>query len=304
MQRFNRLSAARRPPRRKPRLAAPGSDAPADAGSVIRRLVLIALVAATVPAIPASAAASDPSVFSNGEVSLRLVRASEPVDGAVRAALIVDLAPGWKTYWLDPGASGGPPQIDLSKTAGFQTIRARFPAPHRFGEAETRANGYKGDVAFAFELDVEPGETIGTIEASVFMGVCQEICIPVQASLAASATGAEADAAVAKAFAALPREAGDDAVTISGDATALRITVKDPDVAPGSGAPDLFVTSRDGWYFDEPTQVSTQGGISVFAVPVAEAPSGVSGPPEMVDLVYTRDGAALEAAAVPVAPQG
>ena len=39
-------------------------------------------------------------------------------------------------------------------------------------------------------------------------------------------------------------------------------------------------------------------------VPVAEAPSGVSGPPEMVDLVYTRDGAALEAAAVPVAPQG
>ncbi|ORE97431.1 protein-disulfide reductase DsbD domain-containing protein [Aurantimonas sp. 22II-16-19i] len=303
MQRLNRLSAACRRPCRKPRLTVPGSGEPADAGRLIKRLLLLAFVAATVPTPPASAAGSDPSVFSNGEVSLRLVRASEPVDGAVRAALIVDLAPGWKTYWLDPGASGVPPQIDLSKTEGFQTIRARFPAPHRFGEAETRANGYKGDVAFALELDVEPGETIGTIEASVFMGVCQDICIPVQATLATSATGPEADTAVAQAFAALPQEAGDETFTVSADAASLRVTVADPGPASGSGAPDLFVTSRDGWYFDEPTQVSTQGGISVFAVPVAEAPSGASGPPEMVDLVYTRDGAALEATAVPVAPQ-
>lgn len=254
------------------------------------------------------AAGSDTSVFRNGEVTLRLVRATKPVDGAVRAALLVDLAPGWKTYWTDPGASGVPPVLDLSKTGGFQTIFQHFPVPLRFGEGVTRANGYGGDVAFAFELAVEPGETIDAVAASVFLGVCKEICIPVQAELTADATAAD-DTAVASAFAALPAEAIDgtfEASMADGSET-LRVAVAAPEGVVRQGGPDgidLFVTSGDGWYFDEPSRVTRNGGRIVFDVPVAERPSGVGGPPEAVDLLFTHDGRGLAATYVPVAPTG
>ncbi|WAP71010.1 protein-disulfide reductase DsbD domain-containing protein [Jiella pelagia] len=252
---------------------------------------------------PVLAADNDASVFRNNEVTLRLVRAKEPVDGAVRAALLVDLAPGWKTYWIDPGASGVPPLIDLSRTAGFQTIDQHFPPPHRFGEDMTRANGYEGDVAFAFELAVEPGETIETVAASLFLGVCKDICIPVQADLAAG-TQATDDEAVASAFAALPTEAADGAFEVSGaaDGKSLRVAVIDD--ADGAGAPDLFVTSAGGWYFDEPSRVSREGGHIVYDVPIAERPSGVDGRPEAVDLLFTREGKGLSATSVRVSPAG
>lgn len=248
----------------------------------------------------AFAEGGDAGVFRNEEVTLQLVRAGEPVDGAVRAALLIDLAPGWHTYWTDPGASGVPPQIDLSKTAGFQTIHQHMPAPTRFGEGPTRANGYEGKAAFAFELDVEPGETIDAVQASVFLGVCKEICIPVSAELTAEPSGAAGNAAVAAAFAALPEEAGDGRFTVTSgaDGKSLEVSVKD---AGGVGKmPDLFVTAGDGWFFDEPGKPMRQGGSIVFMVPIAESPAEAAGAPETVDLLFTDGGKGVEATGVPV----
>lgn len=31
-------------------------------------------------------------------------------DGTIKAVLDVDLLPGWKTYWRDPGEAGVPPR--------------------------------------------------------------------------------------------------------------------------------------------------------------------------------------------------
>ena len=154
-----------------------------------------------------------------------------------------------------------------------------------------------------FELDVEPGETIGPVKASVFLGVCQEICIPVQAELA---TGPDAmdDAAVAAAFAALPGEAHDSTFEVSGadGGQSLRVAVMDDD--DGAEEPDLFVTFADGWYFDEPSRVTREGGRIVFDVPIAERPSGAGALPEVVDLLFTRGGKGISASYVTVSPTG
>lgn len=284
----------------------PASAGPFEPAAMARR-ALVGLVALLCCGLgPARAADEDASVFRNEEVTLRLVRAKEPVDGAVRTALLIELAPGWKTYWRDPGASGVPPLIDLSKTEGFQTVYPYFPAPHRFGEDVTRANGYEGDVALAFELAVEPGETIDTVAASVFLGVCKDICIPVQAELVAAGPSATNDAAVARAFAALPAEAEDGtfAVASGGDGKSLHVAVTAPEGTGEDEAPDLYVTSGDGWYFDEPAEITRTDGHIVFDVPIAERPAGVDGPPEAVDLLFTRGGKGLTAADVPVAPTG
>ncbi|MBP0614500.1 protein-disulfide reductase DsbD domain-containing protein [Jiella mangrovi] len=267
-------------------------------GAVLKTAAAILLLAAS----PSMAAGSRTSVFQNDEVTLRLVRAAGPDAGTVRVALLVDLAPGWKTYWIDPGASGIPPQIDLSKTEGVASVHDHFPPPHRFGEDDTRANGYKGDVAFAFELDTRPGETIGAVKAAIFLGVCNDICIPVQAEL--QTAGADDEAAVTSAFAALPQAAPAGAFSVSAgpDGKTLRVTVKSGDEPKDDAAPDLFVISKDGWYFDEPTQVTRKGDTQVFDVPIAEAPAGAQTSPATIDLLYTAGSAAVEAENVPVEP--
>ena len=250
----------------------------------------------------ARAADADASVFKNDEMTVRLVRTSAPVGGMLRAALVIDLAPGWKTYWIDPGASGVPPQIDLSKTQGLATARLLFPAPHRFGEAETRANGYKGKAAIALELVPSPDQTIDAVRASVFMGVCKEICIPVSADLTAAKASEDDNAVVEAAFAALPEPAAPASFTVSAgeDGKTLTVTVKDDAEATGPGNPDLFVTSGQGWFFDAPTKATRNGATTVFEVPIAESPVGATGAPPAVDLVSTVGNRAIAAGGVRV----
>ena len=43
-------------------------------------------------------------------------------NGIHMAALQLDLAPGWKTYWRQPGDSGLAPRFDFSQSEGVQTV--------------------------------------------------------------------------------------------------------------------------------------------------------------------------------------
>ncbi len=80
----------------------------------------------------AMAASSQWSKTQGGAV--RLVTTGKPdADGMLRGALQVDLKPGWKTYWRDPGDTGVPPQISLS---GASLAGVSFPAPRRFKETD------------------------------------------------------------------------------------------------------------------------------------------------------------------------
>ncbi|MCQ0987771.1 protein-disulfide reductase DsbD domain-containing protein [Jiella marina] len=244
------------------------------------------------------------TVYSSDEVTLRLLREPAKADGSVRGALLVDLAPGWKTYWIDPGASGIPPTIDLSPTSGLEQARIRYPAPHRFGEDLTRANGYKEPVAFAFTLEPKDGETLGTVEASIFLGVCEEICIPVSASLEAGLTTGESAKAVEIAFAALPETRVPNAETFSvaahPDGDALTVSIAAPSGEAAGIATDVFVTAPGGWYFDEPGEPRTEAGRQIFDVPIVSRPRKTKGAPAAVDVVVTAGASAVEMTEVPV----
>ena len=74
-------------------------------------------VLALVILLPAPAGASSSDVFRTDGGSLRLVTTGlAGPDGIVRGALEIALEPGWKTYWREPGSSGVPPQIDVSRS--------------------------------------------------------------------------------------------------------------------------------------------------------------------------------------------
>ncbi|UIJ71144.1 protein-disulfide reductase DsbD domain-containing protein [Aurantimonas sp. HBX-1] len=260
---------------------------PADTIRFAAAALCLLVAAGQAEAGPIGAAAPEP-------MTVRLTTAPAGPDGSVRGALLLDLAPGWKTYWVDPGASGIPPTIDFAATAGLGRAELHFPAPQRFGEGLARANGYRQSLAVAFELAPEAGAELGPVEASILLGACREICVPVQATL----TAAEADSgAVQAAFAALPdrgRTPGEFAPPrLAGDVLTVAVTRPAREGSPD--AADLFVAGPEGWYFDEPEAPTRRGDQLIFQVPVLERPRAETGPPEHIDVVFTDGAGALEA---------
>ncbi|WP_206455422.1 protein-disulfide reductase DsbD domain-containing protein [Aurantimonas marina] len=241
-------------------------------------------------------AASDGATLATDQVTIRLTRETAMPDGTVRGALVVDLAPGWKTYWIDPGASGIPPTIDFSRTRGLGGATLRFPAPHRLGEDFSRANGYKQPISIAFELAPKPQAAIGPVEAQILLGVCAEICIPVQANLTGGSDAAVDAPVVAAAFSALPDRSGDigriRSAVADGTGDWLTITAE---YAGAAEAPDLFVRGPEGWYFGEPAAPTSQADDLVFRVEVVDRPPGAEGAPETIDVVFTDGPRAFEA---------
>ncbi|MEP0508303.1 MAG: protein-disulfide reductase DsbD domain-containing protein [Aurantimonas coralicida] len=264
----------------------------------------IARIAAGIAAMAmgtATAEAGSTSTYASEQVTLRLVAGEAAPDGTVRGALLVDLAPGWHTYWLDPGASGIPPHIDFTATDNLAAADLKFPAPLRFGEGIARANGYENAVVIGYALTPRPGTTLDTVTASLAIGVCQDICIPVQAELAADTGDAAATETVAATFAALPARDGplgrisSAVLPAGGDVLTVAVeTVLDAQDA------DLFVRGPDGWYFDEPATPVRNGDSLEFRVPVVGRPRGATDGPATLDMVVTGARGDFAADAVPV----
>jgi DsbC/DsbD-like thiol-disulfide interchange protein len=222
----------------------------------------------------AVATSSDWQKVQGGRV--RLVTAGGPgADGVLHGALEIDLQPGWKTYWRDPGDAGVPPQVDVSKSANIASAAMRFPAPERFDEGFSKWAGYKHPVAFPIALTLKsPGEP-ATIEADVFLGICETICIPVQAKFtldpASDPNNPDDQAVVAAALDALPApEQPDFGVTVlPGDGKQLLVEATVPD---DSASAEFFVAGDRGYMFGTPERADKDGKV-IFAVPILDRPA-------------------------------
>jgi DsbC/DsbD-like thiol-disulfide interchange protein len=244
---------------------------PGLAGRVAAAMCLVVLSDAT----PARAGASQWVEAEGGRVRL-VTKGAPEADGRLRGALQIDLQPGWKTYWRDPGDAGVPPTLDVVGTnASVEAID--FPAPVRHHDGDYSWAGYERPVALPVTFHVDAAETSGTIEASAFLGICETICVPVKADLVVAINGdATHDGDVDAAFAALPAPAdahfGVTPLETAGDTTVLKVT------APaGATVTDLFLAGSDGYVFATPER-SERDGSTVFTVQVARPDTKPSGP--------------------------
>jgi DsbC/DsbD-like thiol-disulfide interchange protein len=92
----------------------------------------------------------------------------------------VKLEPGWKTYWRVPGAGGIAPDIKLSGK-NLQTFELLYPVPKATViELVGTVIGYADEVVFPIRVVPVDQRLPVDLRLESFIGVCKEICIPVQ----------------------------------------------------------------------------------------------------------------------------
>ena len=234
---------------------------------------------------PALASSSDWYEAEGGRVRLVTSGAADE-NGVIEGALEIDLKPGWKTYWRDPGDAGVPPTLDPSASSNIASAELSFPAPQRFDDGFAIWAGYKEPVAFPVAFTLADPKQPATIEAKVFLGICETICVPVQATFtvepADDPDNADDAATVKAALDALPGpEQPDFGVTVvKGGKDEVLVEAA---FAGEPEAVDFFLAGDNGYQFGPPER-RIDGERLLFAVPILERPEQ---PPAQGALHYT-----------------
>lgn len=246
----------------------------------MKPILAIAIIVAGLSAVPVSSAkAGTGDWFETEGAKLRLVSLRNPSSGRIQAALEIRLEPGWKTYWRSPGASGLPPQVDFSTSTNTRSAKMRYPVPLIFAEGQAQTAGYKGHTVFP--IDILPGDPAAdvTINARGLVGICEEICVPVQfqLSLLDSATGAtsfEAAQAINIGQSRLPEKSSNSFTVedIAFDAGASKLVVS-ARVPAGVKSAQLFLEGPARWYLEPATPVDMADNTARFEVSL---PAGAS----------------------------
>lgn len=107
-------------------------------------------------------------------------------DGSRVAALVVDLKPGWKTYWRHPGAAGIPPSFDWSASSNLARAEVLWPRPELFESFGYPTLGYGGQVVFPVQL--RPADISAPLDVSlnIALGICRDICVLEEATVGAT----------------------------------------------------------------------------------------------------------------------
>jgi thiol:disulfide interchange protein len=152
--------------------------------------------------------AATPAFAQSGpKVHARLVAEDKAVapGGAITVALEEKIAPGWHTYWKNPGDAGAPTEIQWTLPAGWKAGAIQWPRPKRLPVGPLMDYGYEGTPWLLTTLTA-PADASGTvtIKAAVSWLVCEKICIPEDATLTLTLPVGkqESDPAVTKDFAA------------------------------------------------------------------------------------------------------
>lgn len=290
--------------------------------STLTRRVRQAALALTLLA-PGLAIAAETAAVSTPRVAATLLSSRDAVAPGERfqVALVQKIAPGWHTYWANPGDSGEPTRIAWTLSQGATAGGIQWPAPKAIPVEPLVNFGFEGTVVLPVEITVPQDAKVGerlTLQAAATWLVCEKICIPEEAAFtlelpvsAAAIVDEAAQARIDATRAALPSPAAFKG-RLAADGEGLALTL------PGlSGAPtDLRFFPFSDTLIDHAAQqavASASDGMllrltrsSAFKVADAEL-AGVltyteGGMPRALALTAAVDPALVGAAATAVAP--
>jgi thiol:disulfide interchange protein/DsbC/DsbD-like thiol-disulfide interchange protein len=258
------------------------------------RLLLTVLLALFAVAAPAAAMQSAPVSTARDTVSLVSDTDAVAPGTPFRVGLYFHLAPGWHTYWQNPGDAGQPPDLTLTLPHGVTAGPVAWPAPQRIAEGPVMTYAYTGDLLLP--ITVTPTASGGplAIHAHATWLVCQQICVPEQADFTLNLpAGTPAPSAQAPLFAAHDRavpRASPWTAHVASDGT---LSVQGPELSPATVAAAWFIPQHSGEIQDDaPQHLSVHDGGFDLALTLAKGFDRAAGLPGIVSV---RDRAGLQA---------
>ena len=183
-------------------------------------LALLALMATPAYAGPA-----------DHNTTLTVLAGPQTSRGSVMAGLRIDMSDGWKTYWRAPGDAGIPPIIQWVGSNNVESIAFHWPVPEVFDQDGIRSIGYNDTVTIPVEIFPNDAGEI-RLSGSINIGVCDEICVPVNLEFdTLLPQDAPRDAAITAALMNRPSSASEASVgtvtcTIAPTSSGMQITTR------------------------------------------------------------------------------
>jgi DsbC/DsbD-like thiol-disulfide interchange protein/cytochrome c biogenesis protein CcdA len=257
--------------------------------------------------VPASALESAP--VTSARATAALVSDTDTVAPGTpfRIGLRLRLAPGWHTYWQNPGNAGVPPQLDLDLPPGAAAGPIDWPVPQRVPEGALMTYAYTGEVLLP--VTVTPAAQWSTsVKAHANWLVCRDICVPEEGEFRLDLpSGTAAASAQAPLFAAFDRQVARPSpwpAVVDGDGMLL---VRGPELTPATVADAWFIPDTAGAIRDSAAQPLTvwPGGFTLALRPgkAFRPADGLSGILSIRDRSGLATDVVLRAAAGTVPPQ-
>lgn len=145
------------------------------------RLALTLIWAAVLSLTGTFASADSSEPYGSQIVTARLLTAENaihPDAQTLSAALHLELADDWKTYWKSPGEVGFPTEVDWQGSSNIASVDFLWPAPKRFVAFDIENYGYSHDVTFPLKVSLATPGLPATLNANVSVLVCKDICVP------------------------------------------------------------------------------------------------------------------------------
>jgi len=99
------------------------------------------------------------------------------------AAIRFRIRPGWHTYWRAPGAAGIPPSFDWSGSSNLRAIDILWPKPESLTLGGLQSLVYTGQAILPLRVSPEHIGRDVRLRATINLGVCAQVCVPVTLSL-------------------------------------------------------------------------------------------------------------------------
>jgi thiol:disulfide interchange protein/DsbC/DsbD-like thiol-disulfide interchange protein len=159
---------------------------------------MLAAALLLITAVPARALESAAVTSPRATASLVSDTDSVAPGQDLHVGLRLRLAPGWHTYWRNPGDAGVAPDLALTLPEGARAGPIAWPTPQRFAEGPLITYGYTGEVLLPVAITSASGPLV--VDAHAEWLVCEKICVPEEGSfrleLPAGTGGASPEAAL------------------------------------------------------------------------------------------------------------
>lgn len=198
----------------------------------------------------------------------------------------VKLAPGWKSYWREPGDSGIPPSFSFSVNDKALNGDVYYPTPAMIDDTYSRHAGYRDEVYFPFTLDLKDVSNPKFVKLDAFIGICEQICVPFSAQFELATQEKYHDdqktinRLIDEAFADLPQSQSKDFEIIAVDTKKsknhITFTAQLPEIYPAHFEPQLFIDGPDDLYLAQPILTKLDGNRAFFKTEIFGHPNGGS----------------------------